>query len=112
MEKFEGFENYGIVGDRIEHVMWRRRNDGMISSPKVAIILVGTNNVSACNTPAQIAKGIADLVVTIGAGTTFVVKLLPRWDQYTCEIPLVNQALSEWSWPETVHLLKHGVAKF
>ena len=79
-------------------------------SPQIAIILVGTNNVSAGNSPAQIVQGISDLVETIAASTTFVVKLLPRWDLHASQIARVNDALTKWSWLESVRVIESGVA--
>lgn len=50
--------NLGIGGDRTEHVLWRLDHgnaDGV--SPKLAVVMIGTNNVKA-NSPEQIAEGI------------------------------------------------------
>ena len=53
--------NFGIGGDRTEHVLWRIDNgelDGI--SPKVLVLMIGTNNVGG-STAEQIAK--ADLKI-------------------------------------------------
>jgi lysophospholipase L1-like esterase len=50
--------NFGIGGDRTEHVLWRLQNgelDGI--HPKVVMLMIGTNNVNS-NTPEQIAEGV------------------------------------------------------
>jgi len=61
--------NLGISGDRTQHVLYRLQNGNIEgldnpatgSSPKLAIIMIGTNNVS--DTPAaQTAEGIAAIV--------------------------------------------------
>ena len=57
--------NFGIGGDRTEHVLWRIQNgelDGI--KPKVAVLMIGTNNTGA-NSAEQIAEGITAIVKTI-----------------------------------------------
>lgn len=57
--------NFGIGGDRTQHVLWRIQNgelDGI--KPKVAVVMIGTNNMST--DPAEgIARGITKIVETI-----------------------------------------------
>jgi lysophospholipase L1-like esterase len=58
--------NFGIGGDRTQHVLWRIQNgelDGI--TPKVVMLMIGTNNVSA-DSAEQIAEGITAIVKTIG----------------------------------------------
>lgn len=57
--------NFGIGGDRTEHVLWRIQNgelDGI--KPKVAVLMIGTNN-SGANSAEQISEGITLIVKTI-----------------------------------------------
>ncbi len=57
--------NFGIGGDRTEHVLWRIQNgevDGI--APKVTVLLIGTNNADA-NTPDEIAQGITAIVTEL-----------------------------------------------
>jgi lysophospholipase L1-like esterase len=67
-DKFEKFKpaNFGISGDRTEHVLWRitegKELEGI--SPKVAVLMIGTNN-SGSNSAEQIADGIAAIVSTL-----------------------------------------------
>lgn len=54
--------NYGIPGDRTENVVWRIDNgefDGL--SPKVVVLMIGTNNIGA-NTNPDIAKGVKAII--------------------------------------------------
>ncbi len=57
--------NFGIGGDRTQHVLWRLQNgelDGI--KPKVAMLMIGTNN-SFDNTAEEIADGIKAIVAEI-----------------------------------------------
>jgi len=54
--------NFGIGGDRTQHVLWRIENgevDGI--SPKVAMLMIGTNN-SRDNSADEIAEGVETIV--------------------------------------------------
>ncbi len=54
--------NFGIGGDRTQHVLWRLDHgeiDGI--SPKVVVLMIGTNNIGS-NTPVEIAEGIRAIV--------------------------------------------------
>ncbi len=54
--------NFGIGGDRTQHVIWRLDNgeiDGI--APKVAVLMIGTNNIGS-NTPEEIAAGVEKIV--------------------------------------------------
>lgn len=57
--------NFGIGGDRTQHVLWRILNgelDGI--KPKVAVLMIGTNN-SGSDTAVDIAEGVTEIVKTI-----------------------------------------------
>ena len=57
--------NFGIGGDRTQHVLWRILNgelDGI--KPKVAVLMIGTNN-SGADPAADIAEGVTEIVKTI-----------------------------------------------
>jgi lysophospholipase L1-like esterase len=67
-DKFYGHRhaaNFGIGGDRTQHVLWRLEHgevDGI--KPKVVVLMIGTNNVHA-DTPAEIADGVAAIVKSL-----------------------------------------------
>lgn len=57
--------NLGISGDRTQHVIWRLDNGNLEGiSPKVAVIMIGTNNASS-NSPEEIAQGVTRIVEQI-----------------------------------------------
>jgi lysophospholipase L1-like esterase len=54
--------NFGIGGDRTQHVLWRIQNgelDGI--EPKVVVLMIGTNNASSASAD-EIAQGITAIV--------------------------------------------------
>jgi lysophospholipase L1-like esterase len=54
--------NFGSGGDGTQQVLWRIRNGELVGiTPKVVVLMVGTNNISS-STPAEIAQGIAAIV--------------------------------------------------
>ena len=59
--------NFGIGGDRTQHVLWRIENGELEKiKPKAAVVMIGTNNVGA--DPAEgIAKGVTRIIETIRA---------------------------------------------
>jgi lysophospholipase L1-like esterase len=74
--------NFGIGGDQTQHVVWRIMNgelDGI--SPKVVVLMLGTNN-SAAHTGEQIAaadKKIVELIRTKLPGTkVLLLAIFPR----------------------------------
>lgn len=54
--------NFGIGGDRTQHVLWRIQNGELEGiDPKVTVLMIGTNNASSA-TPDEIAQGITAIV--------------------------------------------------
>src|SRR5438105_7065042 len=55
--------NFGIGGDRTQHVLWRLREGKELEGihPKVAVLMIGTNNAGS-NSAEEIAEGITAIV--------------------------------------------------
>ena len=94
--------NFGVGGDRTQHVLWRIENGEILLNLQVAFVHCGTNNLDRDN-PAEIRDGIASIVYTIQEkkpDANFIVSgLLPRDQEISsrCDkIKLVNQKLREW----------------
>lgn len=62
--------NFGIGGDRTQHVLWRIENGELADTfkPKTCVLMIGTNNVGNDSAEA-IAKGVTKIVDTIRAKT-------------------------------------------
>ncbi|EIP97628.1 lysophospholipase L1-like esterase [Opitutaceae bacterium TAV1] len=59
--------NFGIGGDRTEHVLWRLQNGALGGGirPKVVVLMIGTNNTGR-DSAEQIAEGVTAIVAEIG----------------------------------------------
>lgn len=54
--------NLGYGWDRTENVLWRLRHGEIAGlKPKAFVVLIGTNNLSGFNSPAQTAEGVAEV---------------------------------------------------
>ena len=110
--------NFGIGGDRTQHVLWRITNgelDGI--KPKVVVLMIGTNNSGSDDAPG-IAKGVTKIVETIHekSPTTKVLLLavFPRGEKPNPQrekLTKVNETLAKLDNGKTVYYLDIG-AKF
>jgi lysophospholipase L1-like esterase len=58
--------NFGISGDCTEHVLWRVQNGELENiKPKVVVLLIGTNNLTQNDSPADIARAITAIIEEI-----------------------------------------------
>lgn len=103
-ESFVSFRpvNLGISGDRTEHVLWRIDNgnlDGI--DPKVAVVMIGTNNFGyRQDTAEEVYEGVVAVVKKLRAKEpqihVLLLDIFPRgasFNQMRGEILQVNQAL-------------------
>ena len=94
--------NFGVGGDRTQHVLWRIENGEIPLNLQVAFVHCGTNNLDRDN-PAEIRDGIASIVYTIQEKkpnvNIIVSGLLPRDQEISSrrdKIKLVNRKLMKW----------------
>jgi lysophospholipase L1-like esterase len=59
-------DNFGIGGNTTQTLLWQIDRDAVLNglSPRMVVLLIGTNNLAQGQTPEQVAEGIA---VTVGA---------------------------------------------
>ncbi|MEY2598929.1 MAG: hypothetical protein RLZZ142_1188 [Verrucomicrobiota bacterium] len=111
--------NFGIGGDRTQHVLWRIQNgelDGL--KPKAAVIMIGTNNTGSDSAEA-IAKGVTQIVTTVRAKLPatkiLLLAVFPRGNKPDGKlgagyekIKAVNAILAKLDDGKTVHYLDIG----
>ena len=91
--------NFGIGGDRTQHVLWRIQNgelDGI--KPKACVLMIGTNNVGG-DTPEGIASGVTKIVETIRAkqpqAKILLLAVFPRGEKPTGKLGAANEKLKQ-----------------
>ena len=91
--------NFGIGGDRTQHVLWRITNgelDGI--KPKTAVLMIGTNNVPH-DSPEGIAKGVTRIVETLRAKLPetkiLLLAVFPRGDKPDGKLGANNEKLKQ-----------------
>jgi len=108
--------NLGIGGDRTQHVLWRLDHGNLEGiSPKLAVIMIGTNNASS-NSPKQIAEGIQHILKILRAKTpktkVLLLAVFPRGtsakDKRRQVNEKTNQIIAKMADGKTVHYLDIG----
>jgi lysophospholipase L1-like esterase len=107
--------NFGIGGDRTEHVLWRIEHgelDGI--KPKVVVLLIGTNN-KGRNTSSEIVEGIEAIVdeiqVKLPESKVLLLGIFPRGeksDPFREQIKEINLQLAQLDNGKTVRFLDIG----
>ena len=110
--------NFGIGGDTTEDVLWRLENgevDGI--APKVAVVLIGTNNFGLeGHTPDAVVKGVTAVVQTLRkklpATKILLLAIFPRDEKPTADIrkriKTVNEQIVKLDDRKTVRFLDIG----
>ncbi|HEY8609691.1 MAG TPA: GDSL-type esterase/lipase family protein [Roseomonas sp.] len=104
-EQFYGHRaalNLGVTGDFTQGMLWRLQAGGQWPAglrPKLAVLLIGTNNSLAAQQPENTALGVAEVVRVIrqkSPGTrVLIVGLLPRGPDATDPARRANQRVNE-----------------
>ncbi len=74
--------NYGISGDRTQHILWRiDQGEFQRGRSKVVVLLIGTNNIGH-DSPAEIAAGVREILArlrrALPQGEVLLLGILPR----------------------------------
>ena len=112
--------NFGIGGDRTQHVLWRIVNGELENiQPKATVIMIGTNNVGGDSAEA-IAKGVTKIVETvhqrIPATKILLLAVFPRGDKSNAgklgdpwkKLQQVNEIIAKLADNKTVYYLDIG----
>ena len=95
-----GYEpaNFGVAGDRTEHLLWRITHGELDTiNPKVAVLLIGTNNIGNFEDeePVWVANAINQIVLTIHErlpnARVLLLGILPRGDKESAERKRVRE---------------------
>lgn len=114
--------NFGVGGDRTEHVLWRFENgqlDGI--KPKAAVLMIGTNNSNKNRagvedySEAEILEGVQAIVKQIRTRLpetkVLVVGIFPRGKTFSPQrgkILQINQALAKLADDNMIHYVDFG----
>jgi lysophospholipase L1-like esterase len=109
--------NFGVGGDRTQHVLWRFENgqlDGV--KPKAVVLMIGTNNSNKeDNTEADILEGVQAIVKQLRTRLPdtklIVLGIFPRGATFSTQrgkILQVNQALAKLADGKMTHYVDFG----
>ena len=112
--------NFGISGDRTEHVLWRLVNGELDTvRPKVVVIMIGTNNIGQLKDeqPEWAAAGVTKIVETVREklpeSKVLLLAVFPRGNSDSREragVAAINQIISKLDNGSTVRYLDIGHA--
>lgn len=109
--------NFGIGGDRTQHVLWRLENgelDGL--KPKALVLMIGTNNIGG-DTAEGITKGVTKIVEFIRTKSPetkiLLLAIFPRGKdavrgQPPAKLKQINTALAALDNGSTIHFMDIG----
>jgi len=108
--------NFGIGGDRTQHVLWRIENGELEGiTPKAAVLMIGTNNTGS-DSAEGIAKGVTKIVETIRSKSpktkVLLLAVFPRAEKpdnaARAKIKEINAIIAKLADNQNVHFLDIG----
>ncbi len=98
-----GVLNFAVAGARTSHVLWQvEQGQVAMAAPKVVVLMIGTNNLSAGEKPQDVVAGVEKIVTTINKQLPktqiLLVSILPRGKAKDPLRPLIvetNQLLAD-----------------
>lgn len=119
-----GAANFGISGDRTQHVLWRLQNGELQGiSPKLVVMMIGTNNTgferdgtTRRNTPAETVQGVTTLVKELRTklpnSKLLLLAIFPRGEKpdhpQRAQIAEINREIAKLADGKTVRYLDIG----
>lgn len=114
--------NFGVGGDRTEHVLWRFEQGQLAGlKPKAAVLMIGTNNSNKNKdgteqySEAEILEGVQTIVKEIRARLpetrVLVVGIFPRGQTFSTQrgkLLQINQALAKLADGKMIHYVDFG----
>ena len=109
--------NFGVGGDRTQHVLWRFENGQLEGiKPRAAVLMIGTNNSNRDdNTEVEILEGVQAVVkqmrTRLPDTKVLVLGIFPRGQTFSAQrgkILQVNQALAKLADGKMIHYLDFG----
>jgi lysophospholipase L1-like esterase len=109
--------NFGVGGDRTQHVLWRFEQGQLANlQPKAAVLMIGTNNSNKDdNTEADILEGVTAIVKQmrerLPQTKLLLVAIFPRGKTFSTQrgkILQVNQALAKLADQQSVFYVDFG----
>ena len=107
-ESFQGWENFGIGGDRAQHVKWRIDHGGFAERPTNVIYSSGSNNIRSDNHKdcGKIANTILDTITSLtkshkSLSNIIVVGIFPRENSVKCRAAATINSILEFKLPPT-----------
>jgi len=106
--------NLGFSSDRTEHLLWRLHHGEIDTvTPKLAVVLIGTNNIAAGQSAQHTALGIKAIVMSIRERlpdtTVLLLAIFPRafspHDEFRQSIRLANGLIAKYADGEHVFYL-------